>query len=298
MSPGPPTTAGPPFGAYPPQPPAVPPPPRWRRWALAGAAVLWIALLAGLAVVSTGEDAPTVREQRGIDEARPVADRSVADLATAIGAAGVIEIGPEEIVEGCRITPIRPGAQLTRMLTAYTAPDDGPALLDQIARRLPARYAARTRQNSPDDVRFVADAGEFVSVRGQLVGPGVVHLRISTGCRPQPSQPVDDDAPTADTVPQSHPGTLLAALGADQVEVTPPAVVPCPAGGWLRTRVATGVTSPEAAEWIGEALDSLARPDTTVLSDQAPLFVQRDGLGGVVVEADGGEVRAVVTTGC
>lgn len=267
---------------------------RRRRWLLVACATVWSLLLVGLAVGSARQDTPTVREQHGIDEARPVADRAAVDLVTAVGDAGVVVLGAERISGSCRITPIRPGAELTRVLTAYTDAGSGPALLDRIAQRLPASYSARTRHGDTGVSRLGADAGDFVAVRGELIRPGVVELRISTGCRPAESGAASTAGPAGDG--DDEPARLLARLGATDVQAEAPVAVPCPAGGWLRSWVAAG-TGP--ADQVAEALAAEVRAGVSVVADTSPLYAYRDGDAGTVVEADGDQILVARTrSGC
>ncbi|WFE22103.1 hypothetical protein O7621_01630 [Solwaraspora sp. WMMD937] len=271
----------------------------WWRWWLAAAAVAWIVLLLGLAVQSQRDDSPTVREQRDIGQARPVVDRAAIDLTAAVGDAGVVVLAEEQISAGCRITPMRPGAELTRVLTAYTAPDSGPALLDRIARRLPASYAAIARHDATTGrSRLGADAGDFVAVRGELIRAGVVQLWISTGCRPASdrSRPAPADprpGTTAAPTPRSHAELLTGAFGVADVQAASSVELPCPDGdGQLSSYALTAVSTAESDEWasIGFTL-----PRATVVSDQAPLFVHRYGTKGTVVRLDGDDVWVAAT---
>ncbi|MFY1634457.1 hypothetical protein ACN27F_14455 [Solwaraspora sp. WMMB335] len=285
---GPPVPPGAPVA--PAAPASAPARQRWRRWLLAAVAVMWIVALVGLATVSTRQDGPTVREQRGIDEARSVAERAAGHLIAAVGDAGVVVVGAERIVEGCRITPLRTGAELTRTLTAYTTPTAGPALLDRIAQRLPADYAALTRHGGASGgSRLGADAGEFVAIRGDVPRPGVVELRISTGCRPPAEQtPVANQVP-----PTSRAQTVIETFGVDDIELAPTVRVRCPNGGSWHTDVAVGSGPAETAEQAAQPIS----PGATVLSDQPPVYVQWDPtVGGLVVEADGGKIRVTTTS--
>ncbi|WP_148083714.1 hypothetical protein [Micromonospora sp. Llam0] len=289
-----PPPAGPPVAAVPPNATGPGPSRRWWRWWLAAAAVAWSVLLFGLAVQSQRDDSPTVREQRDIGQARPVADRAAIDLTAAVGDAGVVVLAEEQITAGCRITPMRPGAELTRVLTAYTAPDAGPALLDRIARQLPASYAAIARHDATTGrSRLGADAGDFVAVRGELIRAGVVQLRVSTGCRPASggSRPAPADPRPGATVgptPRSHAEVLTGAFGVADVQAASSVELPCPDGdGQLSSYALTAASTAESDEW---ASLGFTMPRATVVSDQAPLFVHRYGTKGTVVRLDGDDV--------
>ncbi|WBB97566.1 hypothetical protein O7553_00800 [Solwaraspora sp. WMMA2059] len=272
---------------------------RWWRWSLAAAAVAWSVLLFGLAVQSQRDDSPTVREQRDIGQARPVADRAAIDLTAAVGDAGVVVLAEEQISAGCRITPMRPGAELTRVLTVYTAPDSGPALLDRIAHRLPASYAAIARHDAATGrSRLGADAGDFVAVRGELIRAGVVQLRISTGCRPASdgSRPAPADPRPGAIVgptPRSHAEVLTGAFGVADVRAASSVELPCPDGdGQLSSYALTAASTAESDEW---ASLGFTMPRATVVSDQAPLFIHRYGSKGTVVRLGGDDVWIAAT---
>jgi len=277
-------------------------PRRWRRW-LPLAVGIWAVALVGLAVASTRWDDPTVREQHGIELAAPIVDRVTGEIAAAAGPSAVVVVAEPELAEGCRITPFRDGAELTRRLTVYTGADGGPALLGQIAGRLPDRYEPRLRLDPSRGGGSVlrADAGQFIGIRGEVRRPGVVALAVTTGCRPLPAT-----ATSAPAYPWSpadeEPARLLDVLGAIDVREEPATLLSCPDGGALRTAVAIGHGAAEpVADLLREASGGLreasgGRP--TVLVDLPPVFAYRDGATGVVVEADGGEIRVTATTDC
>lgn len=298
----PPAVAWPPVVATPSPADDQPRPRRRSRWLLVAVATAWSVLLVGLAVGSVRHDTPTVREQHDIAEARPVVDRAAIDLTAAVGDAGVMVVGAEEIRESCRITPMRPGAELTRLLTAYTAADSGPELLDRVARQLPASYTARARHGgAAGGSRFGADAGDFVVVRGELTAPGVVEFRITTGCRPT-SDRVQTAA--ADPRPGTTPGSrarsaaevLAFTFRAADVRAESSVELPCPNGEHLRSQVVTATNTAESDEWAAE---SFTLPQSTVVSEQSPLFVHRDGTQGSVVRVDGDRLWIASTVfGC
>ncbi|MFV2021423.1 hypothetical protein [Micromonospora sp. LOL_023] len=274
---------------------------RW-RWLLVAAVTAWSVLLVGLAVGSVRHDTPTVREQHDIAEARPVVDRAAIDLTAAVGDAGVLVVGAEEIRESCRITPVRPGAELTRLLTAYTAADSGPELVDRVARQLPASYAARARHGgAAGGSRFGADAGDFVVVRGELTAPGVVEFRITTGCRPTSGQ---FQSAAADPRPGTTPGVrarsaaevLAFTFQTAEVRAESSVELACPNGELLRSQVVTAATTAESDEWAAEAF---TLPHSTVVSERSPLFVHRYGTQGSVVRVDGDSLWIASTVfGC
>ncbi|MCG5440123.1 hypothetical protein PSH25_004727, partial [Micromonospora sp. PSH25] len=139
--------------------PAAPAPARPRRRWLLAVSVAWAVLLAGLTWMSVRDDPPTVREQRSLDQAGPVVDRAVGELAHAAGVAGLLELGPARIASGCRVTPFEDGARLRREVGVLAATGDERAVLAGIAERLPASWRAGVGPGGDGPERR-ADAGE------------------------------------------------------------------------------------------------------------------------------------------
>ncbi|MER7473728.1 hypothetical protein, partial [Micromonospora sp. NPDC000018] len=193
-------------GQAPPTGPDRPASRRWLPWLLA-ATVAWAVLLTVLTWTSVRDDPPTVREQRSLAEAGPVVDRAAGELAAAAGDTAVLT--PPEVERGCRVTPFADGATLVRAVEAFVPAGEERALLEQVADRLPGHWRAGVRVTS-DGPLLRADAGEFVTVEGTVVGDGRVRLVADTGCRP-----VGDDyaAPTADAT-GAETEALAAALRA------------------------------------------------------------------------------------
>ncbi|GAA4726860.1 hypothetical protein [Phytohabitans rumicis] len=262
----------------------APAPPRRRTWLLA-IAVAWAVVLAAVAYASVRRDPPTVRDQRSIEQARPIVDRAVGELAAAGGSDVVLHISGYEVTDGCRITPFRSGQTLGRDVTIYTGEADGPALLDRLAKSLPPSYGARTRHAKEQDT-LRADAGEFVTVRGSVTAPGVVVVSVGTGCRPGADL---DAAP-----PQAEPGAVepvLSALGVTPSEVTT-AEAPCPDGGTVRTVEASG-------DLAGTPPTPLPRPaGATVVLDTPELLAYRTASTSASIELNDSVADARITTPC
>jgi hypothetical protein len=199
--------------------------------------VLWALLLAALTWLSVRDDGPTVREQRSLTQAGPVVDRTIGDLAAAAGAGALVELLPPTVARGCRITPFEDGGTLERGVDVRVVGAEPRALLDRIAEALPDRYRAvvlLTREG----IRLRADAGEFVTVRGQEREAGTVRLTADTGCRPlgtgyQPKPVTGADA-EVDAVT-----VALRALGRPAAGGPELVAAPCPDGGSIRTARAT-----------------------------------------------------------
>ncbi|SCL40363.1 hypothetical protein GA0074692_5758 [Micromonospora pallida] len=199
--------------------------------------MLWGVLLATLTWYSVREDGPTVREQRTLAQAGPVVDRTIGDLAAAAGPDALIELTPSTVERGCRITPFEDGSTLERGVDVRVVGEEPKALLDRIAEALPDRYRAvvlLTREG----IRLRADAGDFVTVRGQEREAGIVRLTADTGCRPlgagyRPT-PVSGADAEVDAV-----GAALRALGRPAAGGPELVDAPCPDGGSIRTAWAT-----------------------------------------------------------
>ena len=244
--------------------------------------VAWSLLLAGLAVWSYREDAPTVREQRTLAQATPLVSAALGNLVAAAGDGAVSALDPTRVADGCRITPVRDGAELTGGVRFYTAPEGVPTLLGRIAAALPAGYAARASATA-----LRADAGDFVAVRGRQVAPGVVQVVVTTGCRPLGA--AVDDPPVGQPV-DGLPDRVLTALGASSVEPGTPTVAPCPGGGVVATAVAVG---------RGGALKPLRSAGGVAVLDSPEVYAYRAGGFDYVVRPAGDDaIRVAVTQPC
>lgn len=264
------------------QPPSTRRAPSGRRRAwLAGVVALWAVALVGLAYLSARHGAPSVRDQRGIGEARPIVDRAVGELTVAAGSDVVLRLSGYEVTSGCRITAVRSGQTLRREVTAYTREADAPALLDRIADRLPDGYAARTRHTEKGD-SLRADAGEFVSVRGTVSAPGVVSLTVDTGCRPAGGLPPPPRADPAVVTP------VMAGLDVPLGDVSA-AEAPCPSGGVVRSVLATAEGAPRPFTPPAGATVVLRNSDVTAY---------RLGAQSTSITFDGERVDVTVTTSC
>ncbi|WP_030490113.1 hypothetical protein [Micromonospora chokoriensis] len=267
--------------------PAAPAPARSRRRWLLVATTAWAVLLAGLTWTSARNDPPTVREQRSLDQAGPVVDRAVGELARAAGAAGLLELGPARIASGCRVTPFADGARLRREVGVLAPAGDEQAVLAGIAERLPASWRAGVgRGLGGPELR--ADAGEFVAVEGRPTVDGRLRLIVDTGCRPVG----DGYPPTSATAAGPETAALTAALRAlDRPDAAPELVTaPCPGGGLARTVRSSVGPGPAAA------LAPLA--GNAPLLDQPPVYAYRAGDVTVLAEISPDATRLAATVGC
>ncbi|WP_088960078.1 hypothetical protein [Micromonospora purpureochromogenes] len=273
-------------GWAPPSGPGEPAPTRgWPRWLLA-VTVLWAVLLGALTWWSVRHDPPTVREQRTLAEAGPVADRAVGRLVAATGD-GAWQLAAPRLDRGCRVTPMDDGASLARDLDVVVAEGGERALLEAVAGRLPADWRAGVHLGS-DGPRLRADAGDFVAVHGRVVTPGRVRLTVDTGCRP-------DDVAYATLLPgyAGEPALdeALRALGRP-AGTREQVVAPCPGGGVARTAwVAAGAAPASLA-----GLKPLAAGRAVV--DTPEVYAYRRGTALVLADATGEQVRVSASTGC
>lgn len=249
------------------------------------ATLAWAVLLAGLTWWSVRHDPPTVKEQRVLGQAVPVVDRTMGRLVVALGD-DAWELTPARVRQGCRVTPLADGASLTRGLDVPVAAGSERALLDRVARQLPADWRAgvATEAGRP---RLWADAGEFVAVDGRVVTDGLVRFSATSGCRPAGTE-------TAGQLPGYPVGAELAAalraLGRPSSSEAAQVMAACPAGGLARTvSVAAGPVPASLA-----ALRSLG----AVVVDRPELYAYRSGSVVVLADATSGQLRLAASTGC
>jgi len=261
-----------------------------RRWVWPVVLTTWAVALVVAAYLSARTAPPTVREQRTVAQAQRVVDQAVAEVLLASGgaAAGAVpEILAYDLRTGCRLTSARDGQELNRVVMFTTPAGAEVSTLDRLADGLPAAYQARVRQGA-----LRADAGEFVGLRGGVIGPGQVQVTVATGCRP----PAD-----LATAPGDVPGeadravdSALAALGVSEAQRRTH-VAPCPGGGAARTVVAdsaplaAGQPPKAALEGLGAEREIVDRPE---------LYGYRVGGTGVVIRIREGLLTISATTGC
>lgn len=258
---------------------------RRRLWVIGGLAA-WALVLGGLGVVSHRTDAPTVREQRNLSEALQIVNKATGISVDLAGSDAVPAIMPVTIDKGCRITPLRDGATATGVVRFFTA--DAALLLKRLGSGFPAAYEAKV---SADGKALRADAGEFVALRGKVIGPSEVQVTVTTGCRPS-------DVESADLLmeyPQRpEPGKVLSVLGAASVEDATVAFARCPTGGPAVTAAAIGhgVTGGPAA--------ARAHDQGVAVVDTAEVYAYRRGANEAVAVVPQSErdARVYVTELC
>lgn len=254
----------------------------------------WAAVLLGASYVSIRRDEPTVREQRDIEQAIPIVERTVGDLVAAAGPEVVVELGEQRLRTGCRVTLVRDGATLDAPVVLRTPAAEADALLERIADRLPASYRASVSRNADGGVRTLwVDAGEFVYARSESTAPGVLRLTVRTGCRPTSGESDRRTVPPLPPVAED-PARLLGVLGATDVAQVGLTVARCPGQGLLWT--ARSVGRGELTKPPGSVLPRPA--GTVVVTDTPAMYAYRTGPISVVVTADDGRIEVATTSGC
>ncbi|MDR7280433.1 hypothetical protein [Catenuloplanes atrovinosus] len=278
--------------------------PWWRRRGVLPAALTaWALVIVGLAYYSYRTDAATVRDQRPLDRALPVAETAfgtvLARVAAVPGDGGprpVIVLEPPRVEPGCRVTSARDGAELTRRATVYIAPADSAPLIERLAAdgALPAGYRIWLGRDAAGATNsFRVDAGEFIGLRGIVEEPGVLRVALTTGCRPVDGALPAVPDPPADPASAGRAEGVLAALGA-QGSRQSAASVACPGGGALTTTLVAGF--PARAPVLKQVLEQRAGE---VLVDAEDRFAYTTGgPEGVAVEVADGEIAVAATTSC
>jgi hypothetical protein len=254
-----------------------------RRW-LTALLVVWAVALGAMVIYEAKHGRPTVREQTDTHHAQAYVDRAITDALAAAGPDPVAAISGYRLIDNCHVTAVRRGSVYARDLRLYTAPCGEQALLVSIGNRLPARYKATT-QSYGAIVKLLADAGDFVRLRGSMTGPGEVTLVADTGCRPEGARPAAEPAPAP--ADRAAAESLLRTLG---VQATTAAVHQV---GCIRTVELTG---PETS---ATPLDrALATAGTKPVVATETLFAARSSGEDLAVQASGGVLTATGTVTC
>ncbi len=181
---------------YQPPPPKPPPDPKRRR-ALIAVTVGWMVVLAGTGIWYSFHGSPSIRDQTTIERSAPVVIEAVQNVVRAAGPSVVPAVSGFDKIGDCEVTPVRNGARYQRVVSLYTTPGTEAALIDRLGSGLPARYKAAVSHSPGGALHTItADAGYYVAVVGTVTVPGLVTVRVATGCRTTGHLPAPD--PTAD----------------------------------------------------------------------------------------------------
>jgi hypothetical protein len=253
----------------------------------------WGVLLGVAGYVSARADAPTIREQTSVADARPSVDRAVATLVAAgVAADAVVSVSPFTRLGTCRISAARDGERWEQAVSLFTRSGQESALLDRIAAGLPGDWRARIRPRG--ELRTLrADAGNFVALSGGSATSGEVRITAATGCR----APADGAAggPLTGEPPAVERAPLEAVLGALKLTGARWSTyrISCPGGGELR--VVTATAEPDAPPLLPSALGGIG-PDP-VLAEPAR-YAYRTGDVSVLVRVNEEGVTISGTTPC
>ncbi|MEV0460673.1 hypothetical protein [Catellatospora methionotrophica] len=159
-----------------PQPQPTPPARRYLWPVLVGA---WALLLLVLAIWSARNDPPSLRDQTTAASAKATIDQVVGQVTAGVPAGWTIQDkGYAE--KACSLSAAREGVALTRTLTVSGPVGGESATVEALAATLPD---AVTRPADGPKEGFYHDAGNYVAVRGKVLGEGAVSVDLSSGCR-------------------------------------------------------------------------------------------------------------------
>ncbi|MFC7482673.1 hypothetical protein ACFQX7_25390 [Luedemannella flava] len=212
--------------------------------------MVWAVVLAAGALWSVRNDGPTDREQTTIGSAKTTADRLAVDVLTAAGASAaggpVADVGGFDSDGDCRISVARRGVRYSRTIDLFTSPGGEQRLLQTVAANLPAAYRA-SAAGSAEAPRMRADGGNYVSLTGTSIGPGLVRLVVDTGCRQRDGDLAEPTDPPAEA--RAAVTDVLTALGARDATWHSTALT-CPNGRplWTVAATAPAATAPRALD--------------------------------------------------
>jgi hypothetical protein len=171
------------------------------------------------------------------------------------------------------------------------APGQEPALIDRISAGLPRSYRPEVARSGRHPL--TAEAGDYVAVRGGIVGTGQVRVAADTGCRPMGGRV--REAQPSDTGDRAPVEAVLAVFGIAGPHWQTHRV-DCPQGGSVRTVEAAGPAGSAPASLIGPL--QAKSPTAEVVIARPDLYVYRAGPVGMVARTRDGVVTVTATTGC
>jgi len=260
------------------------------------AAVGWALVLGVTAYVAARHGQPTAREQTTLAQARERVDQALVATAVAAGPDSVAALAAYTVDSGCRITTVRKGSDLSRVIRLYTRAGGERALLDRLAAALPAEFRARIpRPVGSASPALRADAGGFVALRGTAVGPGEVRVEAEAGCRTGSDLGTPPTGPQPTAAERAPVESVLRALGASSPRWHA-YQAPCPGGGAVRTVEADSSASALPGP-LPVALKAVAADAVVVLS-QPRRYAYRVGATGIAVRLQDGTITVTATTSC
>ncbi len=278
--PAPPGRGWPPVATFPPPQPPETPQRRRRRRVVAAVAVAWALVLVVTGVWYSFHGSPTVRDQTTVAQAEPRVDDATGKVLAAAGADAVPAVSGYDKTGDCDLTPVRLGARYQRSVRLYTPVGEEAALLDRVAKGLPAAYHATVRGRS-----LVADAGYYVALTGGVEQPGVVRVVASTGCRAIGHEPAADASAPPAPGDRAAIDPVLAALGAGTVQ-------------WRTHVLPCGVRTVEAVVSSGAGpLRGTLHPAGIAVVSRDDVYAYRDGAAAVAAQRGAGTVTVTATTG-
>ena len=144
--------------------------------------VAWAVLLLVLAFWSALRGPTSIREQSDLRSAKQVMDEVVGRISGNVPSDWqFFDEGYRE--ESCELTVVRDGRKATRTLRLTGPPATENDAVSELATTVGGDDARVKPVNGPAE-SFYADAGTYVAVRGQIEGPGVVSVQLTSGCRP------------------------------------------------------------------------------------------------------------------
>lgn len=264
-----------------------------RRW-LAVLAAIWAVVLGVTGYQAAHSGAPTAREQTSLAQARSSVDRALAEVATAAGPDTVAALSAYRLGTGCRITTARGGTDLSRVIRLYTAAGSERALLDRLARALPAGFDARIpRPIGSAAPALRADPGNFVALRGQATGPGEIRVEAEAGCRTGNDLGTPEHGPAPAPIERAPVESVLRALHAGQPQWRAYQAA-CPGGGTVRTVEAEGSATATPGP-LPVALKPVAGVAVPILSEPQR-YAYRAGATAIAVRVQEDSVIVTATT--
>jgi hypothetical protein len=263
-----------------------------KRW-LGVVAAAWAVVLGVTGYLAARSDPPTAREQTTLAQGRAGVDQALAQVATAAGPDSVAALSAYTLSSGCRITAAREGTDLSRAIELYTPAGGERALLDRLASALPAAYRARIPHPVGSAAPALrADAADFVALRAQSTGPGVVRVEAEAGCRTGTDLGTAATGPAPTSAERAPVESVLHALDVPDPQWHAYQAA-CP-GGVVRTVEADSATA-ASTDPLPVALQAVRGGGTAILS-QPQRYAYRAGSTAVAVRVRDGGITVTATT--